>query len=112
MVSEECKMETYIQVTTTTETESVAQAIARAVVEKRLAACAKVIGPITSTYWWQGKVETAQEWLCAIKSRAALYKELEQAIQAIHPYKEPEIIATPIVKVSEGYLAWMDENTK
>jgi periplasmic divalent cation tolerance protein len=105
-------MEPYIQVTTTTEIETDAQAIASAVVEKRLAACVQVIGPITSTYWWQGKVETAQEWLCAIKSRAALYKELERAIQAIHPYEEPEIIAMPIVKGSEGYLAWIDENTR
>jgi periplasmic divalent cation tolerance protein len=105
-------METYVQVTTTTETESDAQAIARAVVEERLAACAQVIGPITSTYRWQGKIETTQEWLCAIKSRAALYEELERAIQAVHPYEEPEIIAIPIVKGSEGYLAWLDENTK
>ncbi|MFL7791185.1 MAG: divalent-cation tolerance protein CutA [Anaerolineae bacterium] len=104
-------MGTYIQVTTTTRTKTDAQTIARVVVEKRLAACAQVVGPITSTYWWQGKVETTQEWLCAIKSRAAFYKDLERAIQAIHPYEEPEIIATSIVKGSEGYLAWIDENT-
>jgi periplasmic divalent cation tolerance protein len=102
----------YVQVTTTTETKADAQAIADTVVEKRLAACAQVIGPITSTYWWQGKIETAEEWLCAIKSKAALYEKLEQDIQAIHPYEEPEIIATPIVKGSKGYLAWLDENTR
>jgi periplasmic divalent cation tolerance protein len=105
-------MGTYIQVTTTTGTESDAQAIARTVVEKRLAACAQVIGPITSTYWWQGQVETTQEWLCTVKSKAALYKKLERAIQATYPYEEPEIIAAPIVKGSKGYLTWMDENTK
>jgi len=54
-------MTNYIQVFTTTATKADAQAIARAVVERRLAGCAQVIGPITSTYWWQGKVETTQE---------------------------------------------------
>lgn len=102
----------YIQVTTTTETQADAQEIADVVVEKRLAACAQVIGPVTSTYWWQGKIETAEEWLCMIKSKAALYEELEKAIRATHPYEEPEIIATPIVKGSQGYLAWLDENTR
>lgn len=112
MVGKECTMGTYIQVTTTAETKADAQAIASAVVEKRLAACAQVIGPITSTYWWQGKVEDAEEWLCVIKSKAALYEELERTIRAIHPYEEPEIIATPIVKGSTGYLAWLDESTR
>jgi periplasmic divalent cation tolerance protein len=105
-------METYVQVITTAETQADAQTIASVVVEKRLAACAQVIGPITSTYWWQGKVETAKEWLCTIKSKAALYEELERAIQAIHSYEEPEIIATPIIKGSKSYLAWLDENTR
>lgn len=105
-------MTEYIQVTTTTETQADAQTIASAVVEKRLAACAQVIGPITSTYWWQGEIETTEEWLCVIKSKAALYEELERGIRAIHPYEEPEIIATQIVKGSQGYLAWLDENAR
>jgi periplasmic divalent cation tolerance protein len=50
-----------IQVVTTAGTKADAQQIARAVVEKRLAACVQIIGPITSTYWWQGKIETAEE---------------------------------------------------
>jgi periplasmic divalent cation tolerance protein len=102
----------YIQVTTTTETQDDAQTIANTIVERRLAACGQVIGPIASTYWWQGKVETAQEWLCVLKSKAALYEELEKVIQEIHPYEEPEIIAAPIVKGSEGYLTWLRENTR
>jgi periplasmic divalent cation tolerance protein len=102
----------YIQITSTTRTRADAQMIAGDVVEQRLAACTQVIGPITSTYWWRGEIETAEEWLCVIKSKGTLYKELERAIQAVHPYKEPEIIATPIVKGSTGYLAWLDENTR
>ena len=102
----------YIQVTTTAETETTAKMIASAVVKEHLAACAQIIGPITSTYWWQEKIETTEEWLCVLKSKEVLYEKLEQAIRAIHPYEEPEIIATPIVKGSKGYLAWLAENTR
>jgi len=101
-------MTNYIQVLTTTATKPDAQAIARAVAERRLAACAQVIGPITSTYWWQGKIETADEWLCVMKSRQDLYPALEQAIREIHPYDVPEIPAVPVVQSSQDYLEWMD----
>jgi len=97
-----------IQVVTTAATKADAQAIATAVVGKRLAACAQVIGPITSTYWWQGKIETADEWLCIMKSRQDLYDELEQAIRQVHPYEVPEILAFPVVLGSQDYLEWMD----
>ena len=59
-------MTAYIQVVTTTETKADAQAIARALVEKRLAGCVQIIGPITSTYWWQGEIETAEEWAASL----------------------------------------------
>jgi periplasmic divalent cation tolerance protein len=97
-----------IQVVTTTATKSDAQAIATAVVGKRLAACAQIIGPITSTYWWQGNIETAEEWLCIMKSRQDLYDELEKAIRQAHPYDVPEILAVPVVQGSQDYLEWMD----
>jgi len=96
------------QVITTTATKSDAQAIATAVVGKRLAACAQVIGPITSIYWWQGKIETAEEWLCVMKSRQGLYEALEKAIRQVHPYKVPEILAVPVVLGNQDYLEWMD----
>jgi len=101
-------MTNYIQVFTTTATKPDAQTIARTVVERRLAACAQVIGPITSTYWWQGKIESAEEWLCVIKSRQDLYERLEQAIREVHPYEVPEILAVPVVEGSRDYLAWLD----
>ena len=101
-------MTAYIQVLTTTETKSDAQAIARAVVEKRLAACVQTIGPITSTYWWQGEIETAEEWLCVIRSRQDLYERLEEAIREVHPYDVPEILAVPVIAGSKSYLEWLD----
>jgi periplasmic divalent cation tolerance protein len=100
-----------IQVFTTLETEADAQAIAAALVEKRLAACVQIIGPMTSTYRWQGEVETAQEWLCVVKSRRGLYEALEQAILKLHPYDLPEILALPVVAGSEAYLQWLDRET-
>jgi len=97
-----------IQVITTAITRADAQAIASAVVARRLAACAQVIGPITSTYWWQGQIETADEWLCIMKSRQDLYEALEKAIRQAHPYDVPEILAIPIAQGSQDYLEWMD----
>ena len=102
--------EEYIQVTTTCDKREDAERIAHALVEKKLAACVQVIGPITSIYRWQGKVEQAEEWICFIKSTRAIYPDLERAITAIHPYDTPEIIAVPIAAGSGKYLQWLSEN--
>jgi periplasmic divalent cation tolerance protein len=101
-------MTDYIQVYTTTEKREEAKEIARDVVEKRLAACAQVLGPIASTYWWKGMIEEAEEWVCVMKSRRDRYKRLEETIRGIHPYEEPEILAVPIEAGSRGYLNWLD----
>lgn len=101
-----------IQVITTTETKADAQAIARALVEKRLAGCVQIIGPITSTYWWEGKIKTAEEWLCLIKSRRALYEALEETIREVHPYDVPEILAVPVVAGGRDYPEWLDGELK
>ena len=104
-------MTTYIEVRTTTDSRDSAMLIAQTIVTKRLAACVQVSGPITSTYWWQGKIEQAEEWLCAAKTREDHYQALEQAIKAAHTYEEPEILATAIVTGSAGYLAWIERET-
>jgi periplasmic divalent cation tolerance protein len=103
-------MTDFIQITTTTPSKSAAQAIANAILEKRLAACVQIIGPITSTYWWENEIETADEWLCVIKSSRNLYSATEQAIVALHPYETPEILATPVTAGNARYLAWITEN--
>jgi periplasmic divalent cation tolerance protein len=102
-------MQTYIQVTTTTETKEQAQTIAQHLVETKLAACVQIVGPIASIYHWKGKVENAQEWLCLIKTKDGLYNKMETAIKSLHPYETPEIIAVPIVKGSKEYLNWLDD---
>ena len=100
-------METYIQVVTTAGQKGDAEKIARTLVEKKLAACVQILGPITSTYRWKGNMETAEEWQCVIKSRKDLYKDIEKAIKAVHSYEVPEIIATPITAGSGDYLDWL-----
>jgi len=102
----------YIQVFTTVEKKEDADRIASAVVRKRVAACAQILGPIHSTYWWKGKVEEAGEWLCVMKTRKDLFSDLEKEIRSMHPYEVPEIIALPIVAGSKSYLEWIDEETK
>ncbi len=100
-------MESYIQVTTTTDKREDAEQIAFALVEKKIAACAQIVGPITSIYRWKGNIEKAEEWLCVIKSRKDLYEDIEKTIKAVHSYEVPEIIAVPVVAGSEDYLEWL-----
>lgn len=104
-------MDTFIQVTTTAEKREDADHIARVLVEKRLAGCVQVLGPITSVYRWKGKVETAGEWLCLIKSRQELYGAVEATIRSLHPYETPEIIAMPVIAGSCDYLRWLETET-
>ncbi len=104
-------MSTYLQVITTTALREEAERIVRELVEARLAACAQIVGPITSTYRWQGKIETSEEWQCWIKTRGELFEQVEQAIRRIHPYEVPEILAVPVVAGSASYLAWIDRET-
>ncbi len=88
-------MEGFIQVLTTTEQREDAERIAQSLVERGLAACVQILGPVTSVYRWKGRIETAGEWLCLAKSRAELFGAIEQAIRALHPYETPEILAVP-----------------
>jgi periplasmic divalent cation tolerance protein len=100
----------YVQALTTVDSEEEAGRIAGVLVDRRLAACVQVVGPIVSRYRWQGAIEEAREWQCLAKTTRAAYDAVEAAIREVHSYDEPEIVATPIVAGSAGYLAWIDEN--
>ncbi|MFZ4439053.1 MAG: divalent-cation tolerance protein CutA [Syntrophales bacterium] len=100
-------MEGFIQVTTTTGNKADAELIALKLVEVRLAACVQIVGPIESIYRWKGKIETAVEWLCLIKSCAESYGAIEQTILSLHPYETPEIVAAAITGGSRAYLDWL-----
>ena len=101
-----------MQVAVTAETREEAERLARSAVERRLAACAQVLGPISSTYWWNGVVETAAEWQCLLKTTAARFEELRAHLEGEHAYQTPEIVATPIVAGSPAYLEWVDRETR
>jgi periplasmic divalent cation tolerance protein len=105
-------MTDYIQVLTTVDSAEEAQNIAGAVVGERLAACAQVLGPISSTYHWNGVIEHAEEWLILIKSRGDLFAELSALIQQVHPYDVPEILAIPVLAGARSYLDWMGGHLK
>lgn len=96
-----------LQVTTTLPDKDKALAIARALVEHRVAACVQVSGPVESVYWWKGMVESASEWVCTAKTHEDLLPRVEQEIRRLHPYELPEIIATPIVGGGRDYLQWL-----
>lgn len=104
-------MEEFIQVTAAIDSQEGAQKIAEVLVKERLAACVHVSGPITSTYWWQGKMEVTEEWVCTAKTRKALYHDLAARLKSLHPYEEPEIIAVPIIAGIQSYLTWIAQET-
>jgi periplasmic divalent cation tolerance protein len=88
-----------------------ADGIATALVTERLAACVNVVGPVRSIYRWNDQVQHDPELLLIIKSRAALFGELEARVRALHSYETPEIIALPIAAGSAAYLDWLQSAT-
>jgi periplasmic divalent cation tolerance protein len=84
-----------------------AQRMARALVEKRLAACVNVIPGIRSVYRWKDAIEDEEEVLLLIKTSRPLLEELREEIERLHSYEVPEVIALSIVDGSERYLSWM-----
>lgn len=100
----------FIQVITTTDTKELAQTIARRLVEEKLAACVQITGGIESVYQWKGKVESAEEYLCLIKTRATLFDRVARVIRELHSYETPEIIAVELAMADDAYLKWIEES--
>jgi periplasmic divalent cation tolerance protein len=103
-------MDEYVQVLTTVASEEEAAKIGGNLLERRLVACAQTVGPITSRYRWQGKLEEEREWQLLAKTEAGLYPQVEVAIRDLHSYEEPEILAIPVLAGSKGYLDWVSAN--
>jgi len=99
-------------VTTTVESRGDAEKLSRVLLEKRLIACARIAGPESSSYWWQGQIVSAQEYVLTMKSDDSRYKELEQVILELHPYDVPEIAATAMTHVSDGYRQWLEKELR
>lgn len=87
--------------------EASAARVARAVLEARVAACVNRLAPCQSEYWWEGKLEQAQEWPLLIKTTRGQYAALEAVIRAEHPYDVPELVAWPVAAGLGSYLDWV-----
>ncbi|HEY7489266.1 MAG TPA: divalent-cation tolerance protein CutA [Streptosporangiaceae bacterium] len=103
---------THVQVTTATDSRQEAAELAKAAVRERLAAGAQLVGPIASTYWWEGEIEQAEEWMVVFKTTVERFDELAELIIEQHSYDTPEVIALPIVAGSRDYLSWVTEQTE
>lgn len=97
-------------VMTTTSSEAEAEALARQLVQARLAACVQV-QTVKSFYVWKEQPCAENEWLLFIKTRSALYPALEEFIRAHHSYETPEIVQLPITASAIGYLRWITAQT-
>ncbi len=96
----------------TAPSKEVGKIITNSLLEKKLAACVNIISPIQSIFRWQGEISDEQEVLLIVKTRASLFQnDLIPAVQAVHPYEVPEIIALPIIMGLQSYLDWIEEET-
>jgi len=101
-----------IVVMTSCAGEAEAEKLARALVESRLAACVNLVRGARSIYRWKGEIESAEEVLLVIKTSRECFADLREAVEKLHPYEVPELIALPVVAGAESYLAWLDASLR
>ena len=89
-----------------------ARKLAQVILQKKLAACVNIVAGVESHFWWQGKLDRANEFLLVIKTTAAQTKAITQIIQARHSYEVPEIIFTPIATGERNYLKWISQSVQ
>ena len=97
----------YVIVMVTTASKQEAEKIAQRLLDKRLIACANIVGPVSSLFYWSGKMERTEEYLIFMKSRRNAFEKLEETVKALHSYEVPEILVLPIVEGSKAYLRWL-----
>jgi len=96
-----------IVVFVTMKDDQEAAAIGRRLLEEKLIACANTVKGIKSAFWWEGKIDNADETLLILKTTLELFPKIEKLVKSLHSYDVPEIIALPIVAGNEDYLDWM-----
>ncbi len=102
----------FIVVLVTAKDHKEAKNISDKLIQDKLAACVNIIEGVRSLFWWEGKVDQANEVLLVIKTQKVLFKKLEKAVKSAHSYTVPEIIALPIVAGNQDYLKWIKDSTK
>lgn len=100
-------MSSYIVVIMTAADKEEALRIVRRLLSERLIACANIVGPVSSLFWWEGKIDEADEFLVFMKSKRKLFKRLSERAKEIHGYQVPEIIALPVIAGLPSYLDWL-----
>ena len=100
-------MSSYIVVIMTAADKEEAVRIVRRLLSERLIACANIVGPVSSLFWWEGKIDEADEFLVFMKSKKKLFKRLSERAKEIHGYQVPEIIALPVIEGLPSYLDWL-----
>ena len=95
---------------TTAGSDAEARKIAQTLVERRLAACVNIVGPIHSVYRWKGAVESAAEHLLIIKTTAAAFARVRDAIRELHSYELPECVMVAIADGDQEYLSWIGDS--
>ena len=101
----------HVVVFITAATTDEAQNISNILVSRRKAACVNIVAQVNSIFWWQGKIESADEALLIVKTKAALLEELIELVKQNHSYDVPEVIALPIIGGNRDYLQWLDDET-
>ena len=96
----------------TTESVEEAQSIAELLLKQRKVACVNIISEVDSLFWWQGKIDSAQENLLIIKTKMSLLDEIIYLVREVHSYEVPEIIALPIIGGNKDYLKWIGEEVE
>ncbi|MEV4760568.1 divalent-cation tolerance protein CutA [Micromonospora sp. NPDC049559] len=101
-------MTEYLEVATATETREAAVELAESAVAARLAGSAQVLGPVASVFWHLGEQGAGEEWRLLLYTTASRYEALEAHLLERHPWRNPQLSATPIVRGSAAYLEWLD----
>ena len=97
----------YMIVIMTAPNKEEAVRIVRILLDERLIACANILDPVFSLFWWQGKIEKENEVLVLMKSNRTLFKKIAKRVIELHSYDVPEILGLPVVAGSSSYLDWM-----
>ena len=100
----------YTLVMVTASSREEAEKIATTLLERKLIACANILGPVSSRFWWQGKIDSAEEYMIFMKTKRELFDQVADNVKQLHSYEVPEIIALPIVEGAKPYLEWINSN--
>ena len=100
----------YIVLFITTATADEARQISGRLLERRKVSCVNIVPRVSSHFWWEDKLDSAQESLLIVKTKSSLLPEIIELVKGMHSYDIPEIIALPIVGGNQDYLQWIEEN--